>query len=104
MIDDSKSFEDQTKLLKNPDYLSAYRNMNYDDDDNELNLKIFKIKFAYISNDIDENLFEEVFGHTSVTLANKLINTTNKEENQIIANDIKKIGINFTNMMVFIIM
>ena len=104
MIDDSKSFEDQTKSLKKPDYLSAYRNMNYDDDDKELNLKIFKIKFAYISNDIDENLFEEVFGHTSVTLANKLINTTNKEENQIIVNNIKKIGMNFTNMMVFIIM
>ena len=62
--------------------------MNYDDD--ELNLKVFKIKFAYISNDIDKNLFEEVFGHNSVTLANKLINTTNKEENQIIVNDINK--------------
>ena len=35
----------------------------YDDDDKELNLKIFKLKFAYISNDIDEKLFEEVFGH-----------------------------------------
>ena len=62
--------------------------MNYDDD--ELNLKVFKIKFAYISNDIDKNLFEEVFGHNSVRLANKLINTTNKEENQIIVNDINK--------------
>ena len=64
--------------------------MNYYDDDKELNLKIFKAKFAYISNDIDEKLFEEVFGHTFVTLADKLINTTNKEENQIIINDIKK--------------
>ena len=67
-----------------------YWNTNYYDDDKEINLKIFKLKFAYISNDIDENLFEEVFGHTSVTLANKLINRTNKEENQIIVNDIKK--------------
>ena len=59
-------------------------------DDKELNLKIFKLKFAYVSNDIDEKLFEQIFGHTFVTLANKLINTTNKEENQIIINDIKK--------------
>ena len=64
--------------------------MGYHDDDKELNLKIFKLKFAYISNAIDEKLFEEIFGHTFVTLANKLINTTNKEENKIITNNIKK--------------
>ena len=64
--------------------------MGYHDDDKELNLKIFKLKFAYISNAIDEKLFEEIFGHTFVTLANKLINTTNKEENWIIINHIKK--------------
>ena len=34
-------------------------------------------------NDIDENLFEQIFGHTLIKLADKLINTTNKEENQI---------------------
>ena len=64
--------------------------MSYYYDDKELNLKIFKLKFAYISNDIDENLFEEVFGHAFVALSNKLMNTTNKEENQLIINDIKK--------------
>ena len=64
--------------------------MSYYYDDKELNLKIFKLKFAYISNDIDENLFEEVFGHAFVALADELINTTNQEENQIIINDIKK--------------
>ena len=62
--------------------------MSYYDDDKELNLKNFKLKFAHISKDIDENLFKEIFGHTSVTLADKLINTTNKEENQIIVKDI----------------
>ena len=62
--------------------------MSYYDNDKELNLKIFKLKFAHISKDIDENLFKEIFGHTSVTLADKLINTTNKEENQIIVKDI----------------
>ena len=56
----------------------------------ELNLKIFMLKFAYISEDIDKELFEEVFGHTFAALANKLINSTNKEESQIIVNDIKK--------------
>ena len=64
--------------------------MRYYDDDKELNLKIFKLKFPCISNDIDEKLFEEVFGDTFVILVNKLINTTNKEENQIIINNIKK--------------
>ena len=35
-----------------------------------------------MSNIIDKKLFEQIFGHTLVKLANKLINTTNKEENQ----------------------
>ena len=39
---------------------------------------------------IDEKLFETIFGHTLKTLTNKLINTTNKEENQIIVNNINK--------------
>ena len=39
---------------------------------------------------IDKRLFEQIFGHTLETLANKLINTTNKEENQIIVNNINK--------------
>ena len=38
----------------------------------------------------DEKLFEQIFGHKFETLANKLINTTNKEENQIIVNNINK--------------
>ena len=55
-----------------------------------LKFKIFKLKLARLSNEIDENLFEQVFVHTLETLANKLINTTNKEENQIIVNNIEK--------------
>ena len=58
--------------------------------DKELNLKIFKLKIAHLSEDLDKMLFEEIFGHTFVTLANKLINTTSKEENQMLINDIKK--------------
>ena len=43
-----------------------------------------------MSNEIDENLFEKIFDHKFETLANKLINTTNKEENQIIVKNILK--------------
>ena len=43
-----------------------------------------------MSNDIDEKLFEQIFGHTVIKLADKLINTTNKEENQIIVTNIDK--------------
>ena len=48
-----------------------------------------------MSNEIDEKLFEEIFGHTLIKLTDKLINTKNKEENQIIVDSIKKIDINF---------
>ena len=43
-----------------------------------------------MSNKIDENLLEQIFDHKFETLANKLINTTNKEENQIIVKNIEK--------------
>ena len=43
-----------------------------------------------MSNEIDKKLFEQIFGHTLETLANKLINTTNKEENQKIVKNIDK--------------
>ena len=43
-----------------------------------------------MSNEIDKDLFEQIFDHKFETLANKLINTTNKEENQIIVNNINK--------------
>ena len=72
------------------DDLSEYWDMNLYDDNKKLNFKIFKLKFAHISNDVDEQLFEKIFGHTYVALADKLLNTTSKEENQIFINDIKK--------------
>ena len=43
-----------------------------------------------MSNEIDKNLFKQIFGHTLVKLANKLINTTNIEENQVIVKNINK--------------
>ena len=57
-----------------------------------------------MSNIIEKKIFEQIFGHTFETLANKLINTTNKEKNLIIVNDIKKIKLNFANKMNFIIL
>ena len=43
-----------------------------------------------MSNEIDENLLEQVFDHKFETSTNKLINTRNKEENQIIVKNIEK--------------
>ena len=52
-----------------------------DYDDKELKFKIFKLKLAHLSNITDEKFFEQIFGHTLIKLADKLIITTNKEEN-----------------------
>ena len=43
-----------------------------------------------MSNEIDEKLFEQIFGNTLIKLADNLINTTNKEKNPIIVRDIRK--------------
>ena len=43
-----------------------------------------------MSNIIDKELFEQIFGDKLEKLAKKLIYTTNKEENQIIVKDIDK--------------
>ena len=43
-----------------------------------------------MSNEIEEKIFKQIFGHTLETLVNELINTINKEENQIIVNNINK--------------
>ena len=48
------------------------------------------IILADMSNEIDKKRFKQIFGHTLETLANKLINTKNKEENQIIVKNINK--------------
>ena len=88
MIDKSKSFEDQIKSLKKVENLNQYCFFN-DLNDKELKSKIFKLKLVDVSNDdIDEKLFEQIFGDTLEKLANRLINTTNKEENQIIVKNI----------------
>ena len=76
------------KKLKN---LNDYYDYNVNDfGDKELKFKIFKLELAHLSNEIDENLFEQIFDHKFETLANKLINTITKEENQIIVKNIEK--------------
>ena len=87
IIDKSKSFEDQIKSIRKVKNLDDYYYVN-DFGDKELKFKIFKLKLAHLSNEIDEKLFEQIFGHTLIKLADKLINTTNKEENQIIVKNI----------------
>ena len=75
-IDKSKSFEDQIKLIakvKNEYWFTD------DYDDEELKFKIFKLRLAHLSSIIDKKIFEQIFGHAFETLANKLINTTNKK-------------------------
>ena len=46
----------------------------------ELKFQYFKIELANMSNEIDKKLFEQIFGHTLIELADKLINTTNKKK------------------------
>ena len=91
IIDKSKSFEDQIKSIEKVENLKEYYFIN-DFGDKELKFKIFKLRLAHLSNDIDENLFEKIFGHTLIKLADKLINTTNKGENQLIVKNINKLN------------
>ena len=89
IIEKSKLFEEQIESLKKLEGLEGYWTYN-DYDDNELKPKYFKIQFPDMSNVIDEKLFEQIFGHTLIKLADKLINTTNKKENQVIVTNAQK--------------
>ena len=48
-----------------------------------------------MSNEIDEKLFEQIFGHTLIKFVDNLINTRNEEKNQVTVKNIEKIKINF---------
>ena len=63
--------------------------MQYYEDNKETNLRLFKLKLARIFIDVDDNLFTEISGFTFVKLADKLINSTSKEDNQIIIDHIE---------------
>ena len=88
-IDETKSLEEQIKLLKEIEFLDEYWHMGYYHGHNKLNLKIFQAKAAYLLNDLDESLFKKIFGHEFAALADTVINTIGKEENKIIIYNIK---------------
>ena len=89
IIHKSKLFEEQIESLKKLEDLKGY--WPYKDfGDKELKFKYFKIQLADILNEIDEMLSEQILGHTLVKLVDKLINTRNKEKNQIIVKNIEK--------------
>ena len=79
---DKKSFEDQIDIFKKIEWLNDYWYIKYYEDNKETNLRTFKLKLADVLNDVDDNLFNEIFGFTFVELADKLINTTSKKDNR----------------------
>ena len=85
----TKSLKEQIEILKTKDFLDQYWYVGYYHGDKELNYKIFKAKAAHLLNDLDEQLFEKIFGYTFAALVDKLTNTIDKEENQIIIDDIE---------------
>ena len=88
--DQTKSLEEQIELLKERgEFLGEYWSVGYYHDNKELNYKIFKAKAAYLLNELDEQLFEKMFGHKFAAVVDKLINTIDKEEHQIIFEDIE---------------
>ena len=87
IIDKSKSFENQIKSIRKIENLyHDYYLKNFGD--KELKFKNFKLRLAYLSNEIEEKLFEKIFSHTLIKLADKLINTKDRKENQIIVKNI----------------
>ena len=78
IIDKSNLFEEQIESLKKREALKVYW-LYGDYDDKELKSKHFKIQVADMSNEIDEKLFEQIFGNKFIKLADKLINTKNKK-------------------------
>ena len=89
-IDQNKSLEEQIKLLKERgEFLSEYWYVKYYHDNKEFNYKIFKSKAAHLLNELDDQLLEKILGYTFPVLVEKLINTVNKKENQIIIGDIE---------------
>ena len=88
-IDETKSFKDQIDVFKKIPDLNDYWYIKYYEDNKDINLRLFKLKFAHIFNDVDDNLFKEIFGFKSVELADKLINVTSKEDNQLLIDHIE---------------
>ena len=69
IIDKSKSFEDQIESFKKVKNVDNYYYYENDFNDKELKYNYFKIKLAHLSNEIDEMLFEQIFGHTTYKIS-----------------------------------
>ena len=89
IIGESKSFEEQIKLLEKREDLKGFWPYN-NFGEKDLKSKYFIKELAEMLNMIDKKLFKQIFDDTLEILANKLINTTNKKENQIIVKNINK--------------
>ena len=70
IIDKSKSFEDQVRLIKKVENLNEFYFIN-SHGDKELEFKIFKIRLAHLSNIINKKLFKQIFGNTFETCMTK---------------------------------
>ena len=90
-IDQIKLLEKQIKLLKERrELLDEYWYVRYCHYNKDVNYKIFKAKAVYLLDELNEELFEKVYGCNFTVLVERLINTIDKkEENQIIIDDIK---------------
>ena len=60
-IDETKSYEDQKDILKKIPWLNDYWYIEYYEDNKETNLRLFKLKFAHTFNDVDDNLFRNIW-------------------------------------------
>ena len=89
-IDKTKSFKDQIDILKEIPDLNDYWYIEYYEDNEDKNLRLVKLKFVHIFNDVDDNIFKEIFSLSSVKLVSKLINTTSKGHNQMLIDLIKQ--------------
>ena len=61
-IDETKSFKDQIDILKEIPWLNDYWYIEYSENNKETNLRLFKLKFSHIFNDVNDNLFKKIFG------------------------------------------
>ena len=70
-IDETKSFKDQIDVLKEIPDLDDCWYIKYYEDNKDINLRLFKLKLAYILNDLVDNLFKE---NLTLHLQNQQIN------------------------------
>ena len=88
-INETKSLEDQINILKKVPNLNDYWYNEYYEDNKDINLRFIKLKLAHVLNDADDNLFKKIFSFTLGKIADTLINTTKKEDIQMIINHIE---------------